>query len=266
MDNFEIFESLAEFSRALNTRKVNEIFSKRKRGLESRATDDPEWTGTPDYQTADSLLLNGDKENAAKVQKALFQRIKVDSKGAIPQRTVYCSQQGFVPNMGRVMTGHPQNMFNMRRELRDSSKVITIVYNCGVRGDISGQEKIDMGTKVLETICRLERAGYRCNIFVGTVNYDGRANFATFIKVKDAGKMLDVARLAYTFINPSFHRRHMFAWRERCPNYQSPGYGLTVLGGGAKTALAKIKRFGGAIYVDYSNYNNDFCELIKNRI
>ena len=268
MKNFEVFESLADFSRALNTREVNETYGKYEDDkLPSRRPDvGGKWYGTPDYQTADSLLLGGDKKSAAKIHKALSQcRIKAD-KAQTPTNALYCSQQGFTPNMGRVLAGHPQNMFNVRREMRDSSKVVTLVFNCGTSGDVTAAKKIDMGVKVLTTIYQLERAGYRCNLYVGTVNCGNDTNYTTFVKVKDAGKALDVTRLAYTFVNPSFHRRHMFAWRERYQGYNDTQMGFSALGREAKAELSKNRKFAGAIYIDYENYKRDIKQLAECRV
>ena len=268
MKNFEIFESLADFSRALNTREVNETYGKYEDDkLPSRRPDfGGKWYGTPDYQTADSLLLGGDKKSAAKIQKALSRcRIKVN-KAQTPTNVLYCSQQGFTPNMGRVLAGHPQNMFNVRREMRESSKVVTIVYNCGTSGDVTAAKKTDTGVKVLTVIYQLERAGYRCNLYVGAVNCGNNTNYTTFVKVKDAGKALDVTRLAYTFVNPSFHRRHLFAWRERCQGYDDTYMGFSVLGSEAKAVLSQNRNFTGAIYIDCENYKRDIKQLAECRV
>lgn len=266
MTNFEIFESLGDFSRALNARPVNALF-KRKKTLPSHDTEDDNWYGTPDYQTADKLLLGGDKENAAKIQTALNTRLRLNGGGRAPQNTLYNSVQGFAPNMGRLMSGHPENMLNIRRIMRDSSKVVTVVYNCSCGGIYSAEDKINSGVKALEAVCRLEKAGYRCNLYVGTINNDGHNYHSVFVKIKDSGKMLDITRLAYTFANPSFHRRHMFAWRERAAQYKSIQMGRSVLGGTAVNCLRQNKRFAGAIYIDFdSAREKNFEELIKNRL
>lgn len=266
MTNFDIFESLGDFSRALNTRPVNALF-KRKKVLPSQDADGYNWYGTPNYQTADKLLLNGDKENAAKIQTALNTRLRLNGGGCAPQNTLYNSVQGFAPNMGRLLSGHPENMLNIRRTMRDSSKVVTVIYNCSADGSYTAEDKIGGGIKALEAVCRLEKAGYRCNLYVGTINDDGCNNYSVFVKVKDAGKMLDVTRLAYTFVNPSFHRRHMFAWRERTARYEDSAMGRSVLGKEAEDLMRQNVRFAGAIYIDFdSARKKNFDELIKNRL
>lgn len=266
MSNFEIFESLGDFSRALSARPVNALF-KCKKVLPSQGAEENNWYGTPNYQTADKLLLNGDKENAAKIQTTLKARLRLNGGGRAPQNTIYNSVQGFALNMGRLMSGHPENMLNIRRTMRDSSKVVTIVYNCGCCGSYTAEDKINAGIKALEAVCRLEKAGYRCNLYVGTINDDGHNYHSVFVKVKDSGKMLDVARLAYTFVNPSFHRRHMFAWRERAAQYKDSQMGRSVLGSVAENCLRQNEQFSGAIYIDFdSAQEKNFEELIKNRL
>ena len=258
MTNFEIFESLGDFSRALNTRPVNDYYKNRGK-LYSRSTHDANWYGTPDYHTADELLLNGDKKNAAKIQTALNTRLRLNGGGRAPQSTIYNSVQGFVPNMGRLMSGHPENMLNIRRNMRTNSKVVTIMYNdaasCGVRA----KDLINAGAKLLAAVKQLERSGYRCNIYIGFCSridcQEGVSTRGAFVKVKDAGGMLDVTRLAYTFVNPSFFRRHMFAFIERMPGVQDSGYGRPSTGTGAKNTLATATDCGklsGAYYVDFS--------------
>lgn len=256
MTNFEIFESLGDFSRALNTRPANgyytEIYTEcsRREGREN-------WYGTPDYQTADNLLLNGDKENAAKIQTALNTRLRLNGGGRTPQNTLYNSVQGFAPNMGRLMSGHPENMLNIRRIMRDNSKVITIMYNLNAHSAISVGNIINAGAKLLAAVKQLEKNGYRCNLYVGfcaRIQCAGKTETkGAFVKVKNAGKMLDGTRLAYTFINPSFLRRHMLAYIERIPGAQDNGYGRPLTGLDAKSALtADGTKSSGAYYVDFS--------------
>ena len=260
MANFEIFESLADFSRALNTRPVNEYYRQRQE-LYSHSTQNVNWYGTPNYQTADKLLLDGDKESAAKIQTALNARLCLNGGGRAPQNVLYNSVQGFAPNMGRLMSGHPENMLNIRRAMRDNSKVITIVYNLDVSCGTLADDVINAGAKLLTAVKQLEGNGYRCNIYIGFCSEIKCATKDTpkgaFVKVKDAGKMLDVTRLAYTFVNPSFFRRHMFACIERIPNARDNGYGRPFTGLGAKNALAADgAKFAGAYYADFPLLNS----------
>lgn len=256
MTNYEIFESLGDFSRALNTRPVNKYYSKdyaeysHKEGREN-------WYGTPDYQTADKLLLDGDKMNAAKIQTALNARLRLNGGGRTPQNTLYNSVQGFAPNMGRLMSGHPENMLNIRRAMRDSSKVVTIMYNLNIPSVVRAENIINAGAKLLAAIKLLEKSGYTCNLYVG---FSARIQCTektetkgAFVKVKGAGKMLDATRLAYTFVNPSFLRRHMLAYIERIPGAQDGGYGRPATGLDVKNVLtADSPKFNGAYFVDFS--------------
>ena len=62
----------------------------------------------------------------------------------------------------------------------------------------------------------MEKNGYRVNLYAYFCGGGKNKTLGTaIIKIKDSGKYLDTLRIAYPLVNPSFYRRHIFAYMER---------------------------------------------------
>lgn len=218
-DTFYIYDNVGDFVEWLRKTK------KTKKGqalAHSERTDNysQNFSGTESFEAAQELLDNGDATLSRMIMEQAVS-IKAKSKtGCMRSNGIVNSPQGFVPNIGAYMTGHPNNMVNIRQTFKPMSKVLSIVYNISVNCRITTNQMISAATKVACAISTLEAKGYRVNVYVGsyTRNYHSRAkkNAGGFImKIKDAGKPLDPLRIAYPLANPSMLRRHGLAFLER---------------------------------------------------
>ena len=206
-DFLEKFESISEFQRAINTRKVDRFYKNRM----SSVNGGKEFTGTESYEEAESLLLYGDKSIAAKLVECNGKRMNEAKKN-----TIYNSPVGFVPNIPNYLSGRPDNMFSVKTQTYKSCKVLNVCVNSAVAYSVETKDIIAFNQKLLNVVYTLEKRGYRLNLYVGATLYFECTNNvgACFIKVKDSGKLLNVTNVAYPLCNASFLRRHFFKWVE----------------------------------------------------
>lgn len=225
------------------------------------------FTGTESLDTAQELLDNGDvKLSHMIIEQAV--NIKAKSKtGYMRSNGIVSGPQGFVPNIGAYMIGHPNNMVNIRQTFKPMSKVLTIVYNIVVDCFITTNQMISAASKVACAISTLEAKGYRVNIYISeyAVNRNSKArnNRAGYlIKIKDAGKPLDPLRIAYPLAHPSMIRRHGFAFYERADFRLPKNYGTPT-----NVPSAYLKQaIGNHVYLSALNiiqYNNNFEAIAK---
>ena len=215
---FDKFNSVEEFSNWL------QVTPHTKKGKElNRSTEISEsrtrFTGTTSFEEAQELLKYGDKVNADKIT-ATIRKIKAQGKGNETRNKLYNSPCGFMPIVPKVLAGDPQNMLAIRKERYNSTKVLNIAYNISIGCEVRANEIIETAAKVANVIASLEKNGYRVNLYVYGCSKGHRNTIsALLIKIKDSGKYLDTLRIAYPLINPSFLRRHIFAYLERLNGY-----------------------------------------------
>lgn len=226
-DYFEKFESIDEFAEVVNTRSTTVYY----KGLTELASqnDDIKFTSTESYEVATKLLLEGDKNMAKRLSNEL-KTIKLNNSNMVCKNVLYGSQNGFIPNVGAVMSGHPLNMINIKQQKFRNSKVITLALNCAVPGTVSVDAITSYNVRLLTIISNLEKQGYRINLYIGSISYMSKSknNVGFFVKIKDAGKPLNILNVAYPLINPSFNRRHKFRWLETCENAKCRQYGYAL--------------------------------------
>ena len=225
---FNKFNSVEEFS---NWLQVTPQTAKGKELNRSQATgkERTEFTGTESFEQAQNLLKYGDKENADKIN-ATIRKIKAQGKGNETRNSLYNSPCGFMPIVPKVLAGDPQNMLAIKKQRYNSTKVLNVAYNVSVDWTISKEDLIETAAKVANVIASLEKNGYRVNLFAYQCTGGSRKTALTLlVKVKDSGKYLDTLRIAYPLVNPSFFRRHVFAYMERAKGFGlDGGYGYIL--------------------------------------
>ena len=264
---YEIFDSLSAFNQALLGRELNSKFAKISK--ESSKTGTAKFTTTENYQEASDLMLSGDIANLDKlvaVDGVDLSRIHGAKKVNRQQKAV-C---GGFPLVPVYLTGVPKNMLASKK-ITTKTKVISIVYNLSVCGDISSKDIVVAGAKVASIIKYLEAKGIRCNLYVADVArsvYSDRQVISFAVKIKDAGAPLNLLNIAYPLINPSMLRRHGFRFIETCPVAVSDGiargYGVPVELNKHSDVCEKIGNNVTVINTNYAIYSdiNQICNKI----
>ena len=186
------------------------------------------FTGTKSLDEALHLLKYGDA--------SLLKQIKATgstTKQAKAQRRssmeVYNSYLGFMPNVGAVLTGNPVNMYNIRRTLTKSTKVLNIIYDISTDARTPARRIQEAASKLFNYIQDKELKGYRVNLYVCLIAYYSSNKKTGFFcyKIKSSNEHFDALRTAFPLCHPSSLRRIFFALYERSDaptqgNYGSP--------------------------------------------
>lgn len=253
-DIVEIYESLNEFAHTINGRQPDAWWTKQ---CGENLTKD-----SVQYKNAVEVMLTGDSESARLIKREM-KKIHIKSNGNETRTQTYNSMLGFMPNMGRVMAGHPENMINLRRQKVNSTKILNIVYNIAIDYSQTKEEIAKQGARITSEIVNLEKNGLRVNLFVAlTAKYSDSANNAVLlVRIKDSGKPINIMRLAFPLINDKFLRKIIFAWIETNGKTHSAGYGAPVTGTQSVDFIRKAGKFAGYM-IDYYTLKKDSRPVI----
>ena len=253
-DIIRVYNSIQEFSASLN-RETNKVFKNAE--LRSNIPDENGFKGTPDFETADHHLKYGDSENLSRIQSV---RVQGSNKSGTEIRMRQCNGVvGNVPNVANYLKGVPNCMIRKDRQKFSNSKVINIAYNCTTDGKVKGQTVAEESAKLLSIVSAAEKQGYRVGIsvLVGTAVRAGRDKERVIlsVKVKDPGQYLDIRKLAYILVNPSFLRRHYFRLAETDPdltqNCWNIGYGFVLDDSDMKNVIKGIPSLKDSKYLSF---------------
>ena len=199
---FEKYDNIITFAESLNR--------PRKGSFAKDPKDNQNFIGIDSSEKADNLLLYGDTETAKKITTFACKQAPQSTKTSINN-----APYGFVPNVPRFLSGRPDNMYNVKAQTYKSTKVLNLIYFVGANYGIKADDLAKEGAKLLRVIATLEGKGYRINLNVAThakaVNKT-HDTLTLFVKVKDSGKPLNLAKVAYPIAHPAFFRFHIWKW------------------------------------------------------
>lgn len=200
---FEKYDNIITFAESLNR--------PRKGFMADDPKTNPSFIGIDSAEKADDLLLNGDVETAKKINTFACKQTPQSTKTRIIN-----APYGFVPNVPRFLSGRPDNMYNVKAQTYKSTKVLTLVYFVGASWQIKADDLAKAGAKLLRVIATLESKGYRINLHVSYLflTEDRKNKLSLFVKIKDSGKPLNLAKVAYPIAHPSFFRFHLWKWAD----------------------------------------------------
>ena len=210
----KIFDSLGDLSRYIKSTprtKHNEQYG--IKDSEAESTRDTKFTGTASLAAADELLLKGYEAGVAALQNAI-KKVKRNYKVVTTIKNDVC---GFIPNVGAYLTGDPRNMMNITtRRVNSKSKVLNLVICVTVHGGVSSDTIIEVNGKILQNVIELERSGYNVNLYVvDLTTYKKHDSTCIMVKIKSSNERLNLLKVSYPLVHPSFLRRHIFAVQER---------------------------------------------------
>ena len=216
----KIFNSFSELENFISS-------SPRVKGNEERLTSEDisdtfiKFSGTSDYSQAAEFLRSGYNYGFEQLQKEMTGLARNYKNVVTVKNDVF----GVVPNIGAYMTGHPKNMINIKNEKRVvKTKVINMIINTTVPARYTQEDIITLGAATLLQLVRLERNGYKVNLYVAN-KIEWKSNqLVCFTKLKNSSENLNLLKVAYPIVHPSFLRRHMFAVYERTIKIDT-GYG-----------------------------------------
>lgn len=185
------------------------------------------FTGTENMNEANGMLTAGYPEGIKELRTI---KAKPSRNG---QMEIFRSFQGFTPSVGDVVAGNPLNMLNARHSVKASCKVVDVVLGAAFSCDWSTDDIMKEAKKAMQAVMTAENNGYRVNLYICFssaylgAKRDKNNTCDILVKIKGSNQKLDLLRVSYPVIHPSFLRRHVFAVMERCVELND-GYGCAA--------------------------------------
>lgn len=132
--------------------------------------------------------------------------------GKTEQNKMFLSPVGMNPVVPLAIAGVPCSMVNMYTTRRES-KILNIIYAIGTPWSVSEKDIVKNATELMHHIYKLERDGYRCNVYI--MDTQKSASMGYLCKIKNDRETLNLKKLAFPMISPSILRRLQFALSER---------------------------------------------------
>ena len=238
---YEHFNSIGSMINALRTRPENSVF----KGKElSSKNNDYSFNLTHSLDEAFDLCQNGWDEKLNEVKAQFAAATRPNRNGTIDRRRTYNHVVGYAPNVPNAILGLPQSMITTDKQPQ-KVKVASIVYSPTGLCDVTADDLIKAGIIVLNIVNQLELNGVRVNLVLqpkgSSADHQGTA---MLVDVKSYRDPLDLRKLCFPLIHPSFFRRLGFRWLETVPGLTDTsyacGYGHTTTGrDGYKEELVK---------------------------
>ncbi|MBQ2639260.1 MAG: hypothetical protein IJF92_00640 [Bacilli bacterium] len=173
--NYYYFNSISDLSQYIEDNK-NKI---EKSGISYSTTshgNDPEnrgqysWHGSMTFKEAFDKLVNGDIDLANKIEDIdIGNKVDVEK---IAQKYVN-DIVGVIPHVPNSIIGVPQSMIDIRRtRVRTNNKIIDLIIDSSVHCGITAEDYIRVSKLFLNIVDKIEKIGYRCNIYYSITNYD----------------------------------------------------------------------------------------------
>lgn len=187
------------------------------------------WHYVSSYSEALGYMRDGYQANVDKIKKSM----KIEKSGYIEKRfAFYNNIHGFAPVVPLAMMGVPNNMIDAKMK-PIKAKVLSVYYDMTDSAMVEPEDILHAGEKFLGILMKLERAGYRFNLY-GVQSYSGdcgseRGADILCVKVKSANQPLDLKRTSFPLMHPAFFRVIGFDWYSKFEKatYRS-GYGRAI--------------------------------------
>lgn len=219
------YESMKEFDEIL--KPEHHIDGRDNSSSESGSS----FSGTSSFEEAEELRKFGDRESLNLLVKTKEATDKAFMANSGKRAKNFNDVQGFQPIVPNAIIGLPLSMVNQKR-LPRKVKTVDIFINSSTAWHVDKEDIALRGAYTLSVIDALERSGYRCNLYIGKVSWTDNNNKSLvtgyFMNIKKPEQPLNLMKVAYYMINPSFLRRTGFRVIENEPNihdFTNDGYG-----------------------------------------
>lgn len=181
---------------------------------------------TDNIEEAIKIMMEG-WENGTLEIKDKVNKIKTKVGNRKTVKTKY-DVVGYNASVPRYLQGIPTNMINNKMVMK-KDKVLNIYKSMGYTGSYPTNIILEEAAKSIAIIDILEKAGYRCNVFVTKCNRENITNqiFSFVMKVKDAKEKFNIKKSSFLLSHPDFQRRILWRLFELHPDFYKPlsGYG-----------------------------------------
>ena len=251
--NVDVFESFGEFLDYLDKTPPQGDWLEREGRQESVADGDASFCGTRTYAETMRLAKNGWPEGRDQFLKGIEGIAVQKQSGRTP--TMGMDVAGMFPSVPAFCAGRPDHMFVRKIGISAKRPIVKMVMEGGVSGIVDKQKIINNGIAIGSIIDYLENHGISVELSCRFSVSDAGRKQALYIKVKQAGEILDVDRIAFTCAHPSMLRRLGFGWIERVFTYAEVGSGY----GRPTSAANDEKKHWEARTVHIPNASQRYC-------
>lgn len=219
------FSNIKEMYEHCNANIINErLFRHRQASIVNKR----DFTMTDNYKQAEDLLLNGWSEGAKNLTKQLkIANNKMANKEV--KRAVF-DVVGFQASVPRYLQGVPQNMIN-KKNVVQKQKIVTLTKSIAYNASYTPKQILDDSVKFLQLVQEIEKLGIRTNINVVMHSLQDNEEVLFKVKIKSSGERLNISKMSFPLLHPSFLRRMIFRCIEveqRIKNSWNFGYGRPV--------------------------------------
>ena len=171
------------------------------------------WCGATSYTDAKTSLQKG--SNVREIKNAISRGAGVTMK---KRRTLDII--GGAPNVPAYLAGNPACMYRIDRV--KSRGAYNVFVDVGVHSGIKKSEVTDAGIEILLRVLKLA-SKYPVNLYVGDLSrYDDKI-YGHAVKIMDAGRVYNTARVSYALTEVGFLRVFGLAVIERNGGYWTAG-------------------------------------------
>lgn len=191
------------------------------------------WFGTETFAEASALVREGWSEPRADVL-ALTGAIVTDAMASVDamRMRAHFDFTGSEVDMGRFVTGEPENMVDYRMTAEQSfDRVFTLVVSIGVSAGISPEKIRARGAAIMALVDVLGQCGISTEIYAEHVCEAGSQKISNMIKVKSSDADTDLDTVMYAVAHPSMVRRMVFSAQERESEAVRNRFGFNTMGG-----------------------------------
>lgn len=177
------------------------------------------WFGVASYDKAKELLKYGYKAD-------VNQELNVPIFSTTGERKVNTiGMVGYAPHVPNAINGLPLCM-RTKKKVEVRNKVVDLYFNATFGKEVDFQTIKEKGERMIQIIKEHESKGVRVNLYVAASAYDfGKHQATIVVKYKDAKHPLNVSRLYYPLMHPSFLRVFLFrVWNRMQCHWDSNYY------------------------------------------
>lgn len=181
-----------------------------------------DWDGVDSYEEALDLMRNGYKPVVEQLKKELK---GVKGQGEEKRISFQNNLVGAVPIVPLAMMGVPNNMIDMKMK-PIKCKVLDIYYDMTCSCGTDSKDIIENGRKLLSVIIKLEKQGYKFNLYAMQSYCGDNDGDMLCVKIKSSSQPMDLKRMSFPLTHTAFFRVIGFDWYSKTPEgkYRS-GYG-----------------------------------------
>lgn len=227
------FESIRELL-AWNKKPVIKMFE----GKQQSISGSKNFTMTESFEEAMSLLNAGwdagtvrlnnalkvaNKANASEVKKAVFDIV------------------GFQASVPRYLQGIPTNMVN-KRNVKQKQRIVTLNKSISYSAAVKAETILKESVAFMQIVQEIEKQGIRCNVNVVFKSNEPDEEIFIKTRIKNASERLNLSKMSFPLLHPSFLRRIMFRTFEVNEKIKSPAW---VHGYGRPGTHDDIKKYLG---------------------